>query len=99
MDKNKIINVGLIGCGVIGSGVVSLFSQNNNSNIKLKTVAEKDPEKPRKLKFSNVAANANEIIEDPEIDIVVELIGGYEPAREYIIKAINFINNRPSVLY
>jgi len=88
MSKSKIINVGLIGCGVVGSGVVSLFSQNKHPGISLKIVADRNPEKAKKLGFSNVTKDANEVIDDPEIDIVVELIGGYEPAKGYIIKAI-----------
>ena len=88
MDKSKVINVGLIGCGVVGSGVVSLFSQNKDKGVNLKIVADRNPEKAKKLGFSNVTKDANDILDDPEIDIVVELIGGYEPAKEYIIKAI-----------
>src|SRR3989338_7337661 len=88
MDKNKTINVGLIGCGVVGSGVVNMFSQNKHSGINLKIVADRNPEKAKKLGFLNIATDVNEVIDDPEIDIVVELIGGYEPAKGYIIKAI-----------
>ncbi len=88
MAKNKTINVGLIGCGVVGSGVVAMFSQNKNPDINLKIVAERNPEKAKKLGFSNVTKDANDVINDPEIDIVIELIGGYEPAKDYIIKAI-----------
>lgn len=88
MDKNKTINVGLIGCGVVGSGVVNMFSQNNRPGINLKIVADRNPEKAKKLGFSNATKDTNDVINDPEIDIVIELIGGYEPAKEYIIKAI-----------
>ena len=88
MDKNKTINVGLIGCGVVGSGVVNMFSQNKHSGINLKIVADRNPEKAKKLGFLNIATDVNKVIDDPEIDIVVELIGGYEPAKGYIIKAI-----------
>ena len=88
MDKNKIINVGIVGCGVVGSGVVDLFSEKPFQGIKLKTVAVRDISKQRKVKFTNFVPDADKIIEDPEIDIVVELIGGYEPAKDYIVKAI-----------
>ena len=88
MDADKKINVGLIGFGVVGSGVVNLFSQNRNPGINLKTVVVRDPKKPRKAEFSNVTGNVGEVLENPDIDIVVELIGGYEPARDYILKAI-----------
>jgi homoserine dehydrogenase len=88
MDKNKTINVGLIGLGTVGTGVVDLFSQNDNPGINLKTVVVKDINKPRKVKFSNITTDASKVLEDPEIDLVVELVGGYEPAKGYIIKAI-----------
>lgn len=88
MNKDKAVNVGLIGCGVVGSGVVDLFSQNKNANVNLKTVAVKNISKKRKASFSNLTANVDDVLNDPDIDIVVELIGGYEPAKDYIIKAI-----------
>ncbi|MBI2657392.1 homoserine dehydrogenase [Candidatus Woesearchaeota archaeon] len=88
MDKGKAINVGLIGCGVVGSGLVELFSENNNNGVNLKKIAVKDSKKPRKVPFNNFTDNADEILEDPGIDIVVELIGGHNPAKEYLVKAI-----------
>lgn len=88
MDKNKVINVGLIGCGVVGSGVVDIFSRNKNPSVNLKTVVVKNIAKKRKTSFSNLTANADDVLDDPDIDIIVELIGGYEPAKGYMIKAI-----------
>lgn len=88
MDKDKIINVGLIGFGVVGSGVVELFSQNKSNGINLKKVAVRDIKKKRKIPFSDLTTDANEVLEDSDIDIVVELIGGYKPAKDYLIKAI-----------
>ena len=88
MDKNKTINVGLIGFGVVGTGVVNLFLQNKPSGINLKTVVVKNITKTRKSEFQNITPDVNEVIENPHIDIVVELIGGYNPAKNYIIKAI-----------
>lgn len=88
MNKNKSINVGLIGFGVVGSGLVKLFSENNVDGIILKTVVVKNPKKSRAAEFFNVTTDVNQVIENPEIDIVVELIGGYEPAKDYIIRAI-----------
>lgn len=88
INKGKAINVGLIGCGVVGSGLVELFSKNKNNGINLKKVAVKNSKKPRKISFNNLTNDADEILEDPDIDIVVELIGGYNPARDYLIKAI-----------
>lgn len=88
MDKNRIANIGLIGFGVVGSGVINLFSQNKNPFVKLKIAAVKNIKKARKGEFSNITDDVNKVIEDPDIDIVVELIGGYEPAKDYIIQSI-----------
>lgn len=88
MNESKVINVGLLGCGVVGTGVVELFKENKNPNVNLKTVVVKDPKKQRKVKFPNIITDADKVLKDPEIDIVVELIGGYEPAKGYIINAI-----------
>ena len=88
MDKTKAINVGMIGCGVVGSGLVGLFSENQSNGINLKKVAVRDSKKPRKMSFGNLTNNVDEIIEDPDTDIVVELIGGYNPAKDYIMRAI-----------
>jgi homoserine dehydrogenase len=88
MGKDGKIYVGLLGCGVVGSGVVELFEKNKDSNVKLKTLVVKDLNKERKVKFANITTDANKVLDDPEIDIVVELIGGYNPAKEYLVKAL-----------
>ena len=86
--RGRIINVGLIGCGTVGTGVANLFSEKNFENVKLKAIAVRNISKKRNIKFPNIIADANKIINDPEIDIVVELAGGYNPAKDYIIRAI-----------
>ena len=84
----QAVKVGLIGLGTIGGSVVKLF-ENNLSNINeknglqlvLERVAERDPEKLKSLKIpaEKVLSDAFELVKDPEIDIVIELIGGIEP--------------------
>ena len=86
--KNKKIKVGLIGCGIVGSGLVNLINNNKSRIIELKTVVVKNTKKPRKAGMPNLSGKVEDIIEDPEIDIVVELIGGLNPAKDYIIRAI-----------
>ena len=91
------INIGIIGYGVIGEGVVKIIHENsklieNRTGIKLniKKVADLDLKKKRSVELEEgiLTFDANEILENPEIDIVVELIGGYEPARKFILKAL-----------
>lgn len=88
----RAVNVGLIGFGVVGSGVVELFSQNKPEGISLKKVVVRDIKKQRKAIFSGLITDVSGVLEDPDIDIVVEIIGGYTPAKDYIIKAIK--NNK-----
>lgn len=88
----KVVNVGILGFGTVGSGVVSYFQEGfagpDNCGVRLKTVADPDHSRPRAVKFDNLVADAAEIINDPEIDIVVELIGGDKPASDFIVEAL-----------
>jgi homoserine dehydrogenase len=91
------INVGLIGFGTVGTGVVKLLRENSEvirrrlgSDIVLKTIADIDTVRSRAVAVdkSMLTSDATRVIGDPEIDIVVELMGGYEPARTFIIQAV-----------
>lgn len=93
----KDIQIGLIGFGTIGTGVIKLLHKNREllqkrlgAKLVLKSVADIDIETPRDIDLSSyhLTTNAREILNDPEIDIVIELIGGYEPARSFILEAI-----------
>ncbi|MFH1094197.1 MAG: homoserine dehydrogenase [Candidatus Omnitrophota bacterium] len=95
--KIKKINLGLLGFGTIGSGVLkvlykkaALLENKLGLKISLKRVCEINPALLKKLKAKkvDVCSNADRIIEDPQIDIVIELIGGIHPAKEYILKAL-----------
>ena len=91
------IRVGLIGFGTVGAGVAKILQQNAGllekrlgTKIVLKRVADLDLKTDRGVKLSPgvLTKNAEDVISDPEIDIVMELIGGIEPARTFIRKAI-----------
>jgi homoserine dehydrogenase len=93
----KEIKVGLIGFGTIGTGVVKILNENGDileeklgGKIVLKKIADIDLEKDRGIDIdrSILTDNPEEIIDDPQISIVIELIGGYEPAKSFILKAI-----------
>lgn len=90
--EKKQVNVGLIGYGNIGTGVIRYFQQGGGEpfNINLKRVAVADTSKPREEpKFSALTDNVSDIMFDPAIDIVVELIGGITTARDYILGAMH----------
>lgn len=91
------INVGIIGFGTVGSGTVDLLAANaeairdrTGSEIVVRTVADLDISRDRGvfLERSRLTTDARKILADPEIDVVVELIGGLEPARTFILEAL-----------
>jgi homoserine dehydrogenase len=79
--------LGLIGFGTVGSGVVQLLSHQKSLNLKKIAVLDSNKERPVKT-VCPVTTNVNEIIEDPEIEIVIEAMGGEHPALEYIRGAL-----------
>ena len=93
----KPINVGLLGIGTVGGGTFTVLRRNQEEitrragrAIVLKMIADKDVKKARKLagKSAIVTADAMEVVNHPDIDIVVELIGGTTAAKQFILKAI-----------
>jgi homoserine dehydrogenase len=96
-EKRKIIHVGQLGCGTVGSGVVRILQDNAETinkrtgcGISVKSIAVKDLADPRYVEVPEdmLTTNAKDIIEDTEVDILVEVIGGIEPARTFILEAI-----------
>lgn len=93
----KPINVGLVGLGVVGGGVWTVLAQNNGEiarragrHIKITSVAVRDVAKARSLVGDNVNVTTDvmSLAQDPEIDIIVELMGGETLARDCILDAI-----------
>ena len=93
----KKISIGLIGFGTIGTGVIKLLHDNGDliservgAEICLRKIADIDIRRSRGVTVDDslLTTEAAEILSDPGIDIVVELMGGYEPARTFILDAI-----------
>ena len=93
----RTINLGLIGFGIVGSGAVKILQKNASliqervgAALNLKRIADLDLETDRGVAVdrSILTTDAYEILKDPEIDIVIELIGGFEPARKFILEAL-----------
>lgn len=91
------IKVGLIGFGNIGAGVVKLLQENAGvirskvgTGIVLKRIADLDIVSDRGVTVAPgiLTTDVNAIFDDPEISVVIELIGGYEPAKTFVLKAI-----------
>ena len=93
----KPINVGLLGIGTVGGGTWAVLARNREEisrragrDIRITVVADKEVEKAKKLTAgaARVTADAFEVVGDPDVDIVIELIGGYGIARELVLAAI-----------
>jgi homoserine dehydrogenase len=91
------IKVGLLGLGTVGRGTFGVLRRNQEEikrragrGIEIARIAVRDLAKARAIVggAAPLTDRAAEVVSDPEIDIVVELIGGYEPARELVLQAI-----------
>jgi homoserine dehydrogenase len=95
--NDKFVKVGIIGLGTVGSGVAEillkekqLLKNRTSAQIELKTVVDVNWSKSLDLDLSEVikSSKAEDILNDPEIDVVVETVGGIEPAKTFISKAL-----------
>ena len=96
MGKKKI-TVGIIGFGTVGSGAAKILLENRNIlsertgfAIVLKKVADRDLQRDRGITLPEgvLTRDAQDVLNDPGIDIVVELVGGIHPAKDFILDAI-----------
>ncbi|HSF10078.1 MAG TPA: homoserine dehydrogenase, partial [Nitrospirales bacterium] len=93
----KTIQVGLIGFGTVGTGVVKILQENVSLITKrvgvpvaLVRIADLDVKTDRGVSVPQgvLTTDVRDILDDPAIDIVVELIGGHEPAKRFILQAL-----------
>jgi homoserine dehydrogenase len=91
------IKVGLLGLGTVGTGVVRLLQGNFDvieeklgAKLALKSIAVRDTGKYRDVCTPSgiLTSDFDQVLSDPEISIIIELIGGHSPAREFVLKAI-----------
>ena len=95
--SNKPINVGLLGIGTVGGGTFTVLQRNADEiarragrPIRITVVADRNVELAKKVTGGacRVTDDAFAVVADPEVDIVIELIGGYGVAKELVLKAI-----------
>jgi homoserine dehydrogenase len=95
-NKNRI-EIGILGLGVVGSGTVDLLQRNREEierkiglPVHIKRIAVRELHKPRAVAVdrSLLTNDPYEVLNDPDIDIICELIGGVEPAREFVLHAL-----------
>jgi homoserine dehydrogenase len=98
MSETKQLNVGLVGAGVVGSGVVKHLTRNADliaerlgMRIHLKWVCDKDESRLKGLPASGaqLTGDAQQVLKDPDIHVVVELVGGTGFAKTLILNALN----------
>ncbi|MBP2632872.1 MAG: homoserine dehydrogenase [Firmicutes bacterium] len=93
----KVINIGLLGLGTVGGGVIKVLAENAReisqkvgADVNVKTVLVRDVNKARAVKGNfAVTATIEDIINDQAINIVIEVMGGENPAKEYMLCALN----------
>ena len=91
------VRISLLGCGTVGGGVLRLLEENKSflalrtgGDIEVTHVLVKSPNKPRvaECKKEWITTDPDVIFNDPRVDVVVEVMGGEHPARDYIERAI-----------
>jgi len=93
---NSTINVGLIGFGTVGAGVAralldkgGVMAQRLGARVVLRAVCDKDFRRSRgfRLPAELMATDPAKVLRDPDLHVIVELVGGIEPAKSYILEA------------
>lgn len=91
------VSIGLLGFGTVGTGVIRLLTEEKDRleartgcRIQLKKVLVRSKNRPRKVLIDSrkLTTNVADILDDPEINIVIELIGGIDKAYRYILRAL-----------
>lgn len=96
MEKKQTVKLGLMGFGTVGTGVVRIIKGHQEDlqkqtglGIEVHKILVQDVEKSRSIALNEIITNnPNELLDDPEIDVIVEVIGGISPAKEYILAAL-----------
>lgn len=91
------VSIGLLGLGTVGSGVVQLIRNHQEElmhqvgcEVKVKSVLVRDVEKDRDVHINGtfLTTDPNDVLQDPDIDIIIEVIGGVDEARQHIMQAL-----------
>lgn len=102
--SERVLRVGMLGCGHVGAAVIRLLDEHRDDiarragcRLEVAKVAVRDPAKPRNVPLdpSRFVTDPVEVIDDPDVDIVCELLGGVEPAGALIKGA--FDRDKPVV--
>lgn len=97
MSTQETIRLGLLGCGTVGTGVLRILSE-NASDIEARLgarlevtrilVTDLDRERDPLVTPELLTVRASDVLESEDVDVVAEVMGGYEPARTHVLKAL-----------
>ena len=90
------LGVGLLGLGTVGSGVARVLLSKSAAlerrigrPVQIRTILVRDPSRPRDVSVEvPLVTDPAQVVDDPDVDIVIEVLGGEEPARTLILQAI-----------
>ena len=92
----KTLTVGLLGFGTVGTGVVRLLQEHADdiearlgARLAIGPIAVRDPSRARELTIEGLTTDAAAVVDDPQVDIVVEVMGGIDPAHLLVERAIS----------
>lgn len=97
MHHVDAVKVGILGCGTVGGGVTRLLTQHRDDIARklgiplvVKKVLVKDPSKERSVQLEPgvVTTRVDDILDDDDIDVVAEVMGGVNPAKQYVLSAL-----------
>jgi homoserine dehydrogenase len=96
-DEMQQVSVGLVGLGTVGAGTARILTEHADRvarragrKVRLKWAVVRDPHKPRDVTLDDVriTTDVNQVIDDPEVEIIVEVIGGVDAARRIVLDSL-----------
>ena len=91
----RTLTVGLLGLGTVGTGVVRLLQEHRDdiaarlgAELAVGPVAVRDPDRARDIAVERLTTDPAQVVDDPDVDIVVEVMGGVDPARSLVERAL-----------
>src|SRR2546427_5791895 len=97
-SEMKEVRIGLLGLGTVGAGVVkilesrrAMLEERAGCRLTLAAIADTDLTRPREgldLSRLPMTSDAGRVLDNPDVDVVIELVGGLEPARSFVLRAL-----------
>lgn len=97
-SQGKVVRIGVLGCGNVGAALIGLIAQQSKGieartgvRLEVVSVAVRNLSRDREISLADglLTRDAHAVVSDPNVDLVVEVIGGIEPARELISTALS----------